>query len=196
MLDDPLPLRPPRISYCAALIDRFRHRVLLRGLTVLCLIFAVPPMQASAGDGAAADGGAFPDAELIPNCARTGGGIAVAEPQGKIYYCLQRVIAIERKYPGASKFFFLHEFGHIVLQSGDELKVDCWTVNELRYIADGVKILLVARRYIEQFKLFDTRYGGTGADRSELLQGCYDEGMNWLARARKNGTRPPPPELR
>ncbi|MCE2474922.1 MAG: hypothetical protein J4F47_04980 [Alphaproteobacteria bacterium] len=132
----------------------------------------------------------IPEADLIPNCARTGGGIAIAEAEGRIYYCLQRVVAIERRYPGASKFFFLHEYGHIALQSGDELLVDCWSAHELSHTARGEEVLTAARRYIEQFKLFIAKYGGTGADRSELLAGCYAEGLTWLERARAEGRRP------
>ena len=195
MPDGPLPPRPSSTSCCAALVGRFRHGLLLRGLTALCMLLVVEQVQAFAGDGAD-DQIAVSEAELIPSCARTGGGIAVAEPEGRIFYCLQRVVAIERRFPGASKFFFLHEFGHIALQSGDELKVDCWSANELRYIVDGVRILAAAQRYIEQFKLIDERYGGTGADRSELLEGCYAEGMTWLVRARNEGTRPLPLEHR
>jgi hypothetical protein len=133
---------------------------------------------------------AVPEARLIPNCARTGGGIAIAEAEGLIYYCLQRVVAIERRYPGASKFFFLHEYGHIALQSGDELLVDCWSAHELSHTVRGEEVLTAARRYIEQFKVFIPKYGGTGADRSELLAGCYAEGLTWLERARIEGRRP------
>ena len=161
-------------------------------LLVLATVLVRGPGEALADDGDSGGRTAVPEARLIPNCARTGGGIAIAEAQGRIYYCLQRVVAIERRYPSASKFFFLHEYGHIALQSGDELLVDCWSAHELSHTVRGEEVLTAARRYIEQFKLFIPKYGGTGADRSELLKGCYDEGLAWLERARAEGRRPPP----
>lgn len=161
-------------------------------LLVLAAVLVRGPEEALADDGGSGGRIAVPEARLIPNCARTGGGIAIAEAQGRIYYCLQRVVAIERRYPSASKFFFLHEYGHIALQSGDELLVDCWSAHELSHTAQGDEVLAAARSYIEQFKLFIPKYGGTGADRSELLKGCYDEGLAWLERARTEGRRPPP----
>ena len=161
-------------------------------LLVLTAVLVRGPEEALADDDDSGGRIAVPEARLIPNCARTGGGIAIAEAQGRIYYCLQRVVAIERRYPSASKFFFLHEYGHIALQSGDELLVDCWSAHELSHTARGDEVLAAARRYIEQFKLYIPKYGGTGADRSELLKGCYDEGLAWLERARTEGRRPPP----
>ncbi len=135
-----------------------------------------------------------PDILLKPSCSRTRGGIAIAKPDGTVYYCLQRVVAIERRFPSATRFFFLHEYGHIALQTGDELKVDCWAAWELRNIQDGKKILAAARKYVEGFKLPDVKYGGTGAQRSELMQGCNEQGMPWLKKARERGDRPPSPE--
>lgn len=159
-------------------------------LALLTVTLANGHLAALADEGTSAGETVMPEAHLIPNCARTGGGIAIAEAEGRIYYCLQRVVAIERRYPGASKFFFLHEYGHIALQSGDELLVDCWSAHELSHTVRGEEVLTAARRYIEQFKLFIAKYGGTGADRSELLAGCYAEGLTWLERARAEGRRP------
>ncbi len=168
-----------------------KPRLPLAALLVLLTMALASGQEAALADPDTPDREAnIPEAHLIPNCARTGGGIAIAESEGRIYYCLQRVVAIERRYPGASKFFFLHEYGHIALQSGDELLVDCWSAHELAHTARGEEVLTAARRYIEQFKLFIPKYGGTGADRSELLAGCYAEGLTWLERARSEGRRP------
>ena len=170
-----------------------KRRLPLPTLLVLVTMAMASGQGAARADPDAPDREAdIPEARLIPNCARTGGGIAIAEPEGRIYYCLQRVVAIERRYPGASKFFFLHEYGHIALQSGDELLVDCWSAHELSHTVQGEAVLTAARRYIEQFKLFIPKYGGTGADRSELLAGCYAEGLICLERARAEGRRPAP----
>ncbi len=164
-----------------------------RTLATLLLVAAVlVPGPGLAHDRVPPAEPALPDAWLIPNCTRTGGGVAIAEASGRIYYCLQRVAAIERRHPGATRFFFLHEYGHVALQSGDELLVDCWSAHELSHTFRGAEVLAAARRYLEQFKAFIPKYGGTGADRSELLQGCYEEGPAWLTRARNDGKRPPP----
>lgn len=184
------PARSPR-SGVEALAER-SLRLVAAVLLVLAAVLERGPEEALAHDEDSGGRAAVPEAHLIPNCARTGGGIAIAEAQGRIYYCLQRVVAIERRYPSASKFFFLHEYGHIALQSGDELLVDCWSAHELSHTVGGEEVLAAARRYIEQFKLFVPKYGGTGADRSELLKGCYDEGLAWLELARTEGRRPPP----
>ena len=173
-------------------LAEYRLRLAAVILLVLAAVLVRGPGETLADDGDSGGRTAVPEARLIPNCARTGGGIAIAEAQGRIYYCLQRVVAIERRYPSATKFFFLHEYGHIALQSGDELLVDCWSAHELSHTVRGEEVLTAARRYIEQFKLFIPKYGGTGADRSELLKGCYDEGLDWLERARAEGRRPPP----
>ena len=165
-------------------------------LAALLALLAVHLAGGQPGALADEDGSAgetvIPEAYLIPNCAKTGGGIAIAEAAGRIYYCLQRVVEIERRYPGATKFFFLHEYGHIALQSGDELLVDCWSAHELSHTVRGEEVLTAARRYLEEFKVFIPKYGGTGADRSELLAGCYAEGLPWLERARAEGRRPAP----
>lgn len=157
-------------------------------VVLAALAFAAPAPPAPAQDGAAGR----PKIMMLPSCARTGGGVAVAMRDGRIYYCLQRAAAIERRFPGATRFFFLHEYGHVAMQTGDELLVDCWTARELRGVAGGREILDAARRYVEGFKLHDPKYGGTGADRSELLDGCYKLGLAWLRDARATGTRPPP----
>lgn len=161
-------------------------RVFLCALAALLL--SAVPTPARAQDGAAER----PRVMMLPSCARTGGGVAIAMRDGRIYYCLQRALAIERRFPGATRFFFLHEYGHVAMQTGDELLVDCWAAHELRGVAGGRKVLDAARRYVEGFKRYDRKYGGTGVDRSELLDGCYTFGLPWLRDARASGARPPP----
>ena len=104
------------------------------------------------------------EAELIANCAATQGGVATATPDGKIYYCAQRMANIEWKYPGAVDYFILHEYGHIVLQSGNEMQVDCWTAYEfsLMNTKKSNKSIKAAIKFIKAFKLPDPKYGGLG----------------------------------
>ena len=121
------------------------------------------------------------EAEFIPNCGATQGGVATATPDGKIYYCAQRMANIEWKYPGAVDYFILHEYGHIFLQSGNEMEVDCSTANELALINDkkSIKSLKAALKFIKAFKLFDPKYGGTGEQRALLIEKCMEHGPDY-----------------
>ena len=121
------------------------------------------------------------EAKLIPNCGATQGGVATATPDGKIYYCAKRMANIEWKYPGAVDYFILHEYGHIFLQSGNEMEVDCWTANELALINDkkSIKSLKAALKFIKAFKLFDPKYGGTGEQRALLIEKCMEHGPDY-----------------
>ena len=121
------------------------------------------------------------EAELIANCGATQGGVATATPDGKIYYCAQRMANIEWKYPGAVDYFILHEYGHIVLQSGNEMQVDCWTANEFALMnnKESKKSLKAAIKFIKAFKLPDPKYGGTGDQRALLIEKCAEHGPDY-----------------
>ena len=121
------------------------------------------------------------EAELIANCVATQGGVATATPDGKIYYCAQRMANIEWKYPGAVDYFILHEYGHIVLQSGNEMQVDCWTANEFALMdnKESKKSLKAAIKFIKAFKLPDPKYGGTGDERALLIEKCAEHGSDY-----------------
>ena len=121
------------------------------------------------------------EAELIPHCGMTKGGVATATPDGKIYYCARRMANIEWKYPGATDYFILHEYGHIFLQSGNEMEVDCWTANELALSGNKntLKILKAAIKFIKGYKLPDPKYGGTGEERAFLIEKCIENGADF-----------------
>jgi len=121
------------------------------------------------------------EAELIPHCGMTKGGVATATPDGKIYYCARRMANIEWKYPGATDYFILHEYGHIFLQSGNEMEVDCWTANELTLSRNKntLKILKAAIKFIKGYKLPDPKYGGTGEERALLIEKCIENGADY-----------------
>mgnify|MGYP003690399023 FL=1 len=121
------------------------------------------------------------EAELIANCGATQGGVATATPDGKIYYCAQRMANIEWKYPGAVDYFILHEYGHIVLQSGNEMQVDCWTANEFALMdnKESKKSLKAAIKFIKAFKVPDPQYGGTGNERALLIEKIAEPGADY-----------------
>ncbi len=123
---------------------------------------------------------------MVPNCSKTMGAISVADPEGKIYYCAQRLFKIESQYPSASNFFILHEYGHIRLQTGDEHEVDCWTSVELSKSRKGKETITSVTNFLKSIKNIDKKYGRSGRHRAELILGCYTQGKNFLSKWLKN----------
>ena len=122
------------------------------------------------------------EVELVANCGKTHGGVAVADPTGIIYYCAQRMASIEYKYPGAGNYFILHEYGHIKLNSSNELEVDCWTANELANSKDpkAKNVLQAASSFFKDFyRQYDPKYGGTGKQRADLIKKCSIQGSQY-----------------
>ncbi len=109
---------------------------------------------------------------FVPDCGRTGGGVAVAEPPAAVFYCPRRVREIERAEPGAAFFFFVHEVGHLALGSGDERAVDCWAAGRFPAISGGYRQIRAAIRFVAAHTRADSRYGD-GAERAARLRRCY-----------------------
>ena len=66
---------------------------------------------------------------------------------------------VRQKDPGAEHFYFVHEFGHIALQTSDEAAADCWAAGELANAPHGERYLRAA---IEHFRRRpDSRAGAT-----------------------------------
>ena len=80
--------------------------------------------------------------------------------------------AIEREAPGAAFFFFVHEVGHLVLDTGNERAVDCWAAGRFPAIAGGWRQLRAAARFVAANTRADRRYGD-GAERAARLLRCY-----------------------
>ena len=108
----------------------------------------------------------------MPDCGRTRGGVAVAVPPAGVFYCPSRVRAIESAAPGAAFFFFVHEVGHLVLESGNERAVDCWAAGRFPAIAGGWRQLRATIRFVAADSRPDSRYGD-GAERAARLRRCY-----------------------
>jgi len=119
--------------------------------------------------------GALLDVVVVPDCDKTAGAAAIADPERRIYYCPTRVDYINRRAPGAGHFFFVHEFGHIALDSGDEREVDCWAAREFRKVADGAYYIEAAARFFMRFPRPDDKYG-SGKERALRLRRCYADG--------------------
>ncbi len=114
----------------------------------------------------------FYGVSFMPDCARTGGGIAVAVPPSGVFYCPRRVRGIEGISPGAAFFFFVHEVGHLVLDTGNERAVDCWAAAQFPAIAGGRRQINAAIRFVADNTIDDARYGA-GPERAARLLRCY-----------------------
>lgn len=106
------------------------------------------------------------------DCARTGHGIGLSiqpsliRPNGEIFFCQERARSIDAAHPGASRFFLVHEYGHLALHTRDEAEADEWAARQLAATAGGKRILQAAiLHFLDEATHFDPRYGN-GLDRA------------------------------
>jgi hypothetical protein len=106
------------------------------------------------------------------DCARTRHGIGLSVqpspilPNGEIFFCQDRARAIDAVRPGASKFFLVHEYGHLALHTRDEAEADEWAARQLAAAAGGKQILeAVVLHFLDEATRFDPLYG-SGLDRA------------------------------
>jgi hypothetical protein len=106
------------------------------------------------------------------DCARTGHRIGLSfqpsliHPNGEIFLCQDRARAIDAARPGASKFFLVHEYGHLALHTRDEAEADEWAARQLAVAAGGKQILQAAiLHFLDEGTHFDPLYGN-GWDRA------------------------------
>jgi hypothetical protein len=116
---------------------------------------------------------------VIPDCNATAGDIAVARAPGVIYYCPTSADRINQLDPGAGHFYYVHEYGHIALNSIDEPSADCWAVQQLLHAPNGatfIRAMLshLARRAAAGEPSYP-RYG-TPAERATRIRECAGGG--------------------
>jgi len=106
------------------------------------------------------------------DCVRTRHGIGLSVqpspilPNGEIFFCQDRARAIDAVRPGASKFFLVHEYGHLALHTRDEAEADEWAARQLAAAAGGKQILeAVVLHFLDEATRFDPLYG-SGLDRA------------------------------
>ena len=63
--------------------------------------------------------------------------IASWYPIPQIRYCPDDIDTVNAHFPGAGHFYFVHEYGHVILHSGDEELVDKWACEKLEKIDKG-----------------------------------------------------------
>jgi hypothetical protein len=115
---------------------------------------------------------------VVHECDETGGDVAVARLDPPTVYVCDRVVRLVRaKDPGAERFYLVHEFGHIALQTSSESAADCWAARELVAAPNGSRTLRIA---IAHFRSRgdepSARYGSPRA-RAERIRSCADEAM-------------------
>jgi hypothetical protein len=86
-------------------------------------------------------------------------------PRGAIFLCPEREREIDRRHPGASRFFLVHEYGHLALRTREEAVADEWAARQLAAIPSERRTLRSAlMHFVDQGRIFDPLYG-TGLDR-------------------------------
>ena len=119
--------------------------------------------------------GALAAVPVIRACDETGGDIAVTRLDPPTIYVCPRVIELARKAdPGVEHFFLVHEYGHVVLQSGDEAAADCWAARELAKAPNGERYLGAAIRHFRRRGDDASRRYGTPVERAERIRACAD----------------------
>jgi len=119
--------------------------------------------------------GALAAVPVIRECDETGGDIAVTRLEPPTIYLCPRVVELARKAdPGVEHFFLVHEYGHVVLQSGDEAAADCWAARELAKAPNGERYLAAAIRHLRRRGEDASRRYGTPVERAERIRACAD----------------------
>ena len=101
--------------------------------------------------------------------ARHGVGVSIQPnlvyPRGAIFMCPERESEIDKRHPGAARFFLVHEYGHLALHTREEAVADEWAAKQLAAIPSERGTLRAALlHFVEQGRVFDPLYG-TGLDR-------------------------------
>jgi hypothetical protein len=112
-----------------------------------------------------------PPAELrnvpvLENCKMTKHGVGVSVhstlfyPNGAIFLCPEREREIDARHPGASRFFLIHEYGHLAMRTREEAVADEWAAKQLASVPGGRSILqAVILHFLDEGALFDPLYG-------------------------------------
>jgi hypothetical protein len=79
--------------------------------------------------------------------------------------CPEREREIDHRYPGAARFFLVHEYGHLAMRTREEAVADEWAAKQLSAIpSERATLRAVLKHFVEQGGVSDPLYG-TGLDR-------------------------------
>jgi hypothetical protein len=113
---------------------------------------------------------------VVHDCTQTAGDVAVSRlDPPTVYLCESVVRLVRRKDPGAEHFYFVHEFGHIALQTSDEAAADCWAAAELANAPHGERYLRAAIDHFHHRRDQQSRRYGTPAERAERIRRCAED---------------------
>ncbi len=109
---------------------------------------------------------------VLADCNRTRHGVGASlqptlfYPSGAIFLCPSREREIDARRPGVSRFFLVHEYGHLAMRTRDEAVADEWAANQLAMVpAERGTLRAVLSYFVDEGTLFDPFYG-TGFDRA------------------------------
>ena len=109
---------------------------------------------------------------VLDNCKMTRHGVGasvqptVFYPKGAIFLCPERAREIDDRHPGASRFFLVHEYGHLAMRTREEAVADEWAARQLAALpGERSTLRAVLLHFVDEGALFDPLYG-TGLDRA------------------------------
>ena len=116
--------------------------------------------------------GALRNVPVLTNCNMTRHGVGVSlqptlfYPYGAIFLCPEREREIDARRPGASRFFLVHEYGHLAMRTREEAAADEWAAKQLAMVrAERGTLRAILSYFVDEGALFDPVYG-TGFDRA------------------------------
>jgi hypothetical protein len=102
----------------------------------------------------------------MSDCHTTRHGVGVSlqptlfYPNGAIFLCPEREREIDRRRPGAARFFLVHEYGHLAMRTRDEAVADEWAARQLALVpAERDTLRAVLLYFVDEGALFDPLYG-------------------------------------
>jgi|SRR4051812_21929523 hypothetical protein len=115
---------------------------------------------------------------VVDDCNETGGDVMVSRlDPATVYVCPTVVRLVRKHHPGAEHFFFVHEFGHIALQTSDEAAADCWAARELASVRNGRRALDAAIALFRARARDESQRYGSPQERAERIRRCAEEGV-------------------
>jgi hypothetical protein len=139
--------------------------------TLRCLLL-VATCAAQRSQGQWAPPGPLRNVPVLADCHMTRHGVGVSlqptlfYPYGAIFLCPEREREIDTRRPGASRFFLVHEYGHLAMQTREEAVADEWAAKQLAMVpAERGTLRAVIFYFVDEGRLFDPLYG-TGYDRA------------------------------
>lgn len=112
----------------------------------LVVLFIISPIALKAQDFWKP--GEFEVAE-VPDCNIFDIAISRYDLYKEIRYCPEKFNQLDRQYPMAGHFYYVHEYGHIILETHDEQEVDSWVCAQLLKTNNGYRVINAFLRHLQ-----------------------------------------------